>query len=151
MGTLRGRRRASLPGEEWMNVDHRPAGPPPDDSPGVRGLLTELLIPQVVMNGQTLRRVVTVLNPQGLHMRPAANFAKLARQFQCTVIVRRDDREVNGKSQLDLLLLAAEPGTQLVLEVSGDDAADAVAVLAAALEAVSAGDEDDTVGPPPKG
>jgi phosphotransferase system HPr (HPr) family protein len=117
----------------------------------VRGLQTELLIPQVVMNGQTLRRVVTVLNPQGLHMRPAANFAKLARQYQSTVIVRRDDREVNGKSQLDLLLLAAEPGTQLVLEVSGADAADAVGILAAALEAPSVSEDDEDVGPPPKG
>jgi phosphocarrier protein HPr len=132
-------------------VNHRLAGPPPDDSPGVRGLQTELLIPQVVMNGQTLRRVVTVLNPQGLHMRPAANFAKLARQYQSTVIVRRDDREVNGKSQLDLLLLAAEPGTQLVLEVSGADAADAVGILAAALEAPSVSEDDEDVGPPPKG
>ena len=67
-------------------------------------------------------------------MRPAAAFAKLARQFQSDVIVRRDDRSVNGKSQLDLMLLAAEPGAQLVLEVTGDDAPAAISALGDALE-----------------
>jgi phosphotransferase system HPr (HPr) family protein len=107
------------------------------------------------MNGQTLRRTVTVMNPQGLHMRPAATFAKLARQFQSTVTVRtvsREDRGVNGKSQLDLLLLVAGPGDQLVLEVSGEDAPVALAVLGEALEAPSSAVEsDEDAGPPPKG
>lgn len=67
-------------------------------------------------------------------MRPAAAFAKLAREFQSSVTIRRDERCVNGKSQLDLMLLAAEPGAQLVLEVSGDDAAAALAALGNALE-----------------
>jgi phosphotransferase system HPr (HPr) family protein len=81
------------------------------------------------MNGDTLKRFFTVADPQGLHMRPAAAFAKLARQFKSDVTVRRDDRSVNGKSQLDLMLLAAEPGAQLELEVRGDDAADAISAL----------------------
>jgi phosphotransferase system HPr (HPr) family protein len=102
------------------------------------------------MKGEPLQRIVTINDPQGLHMRPAAAFAKLARQFQCTVTVRRDDRCVNGKSQLDLMLLAAEPGAQLVLEVSGDDAAAALHALGGILEAASFGD-DEEAGPPPKG
>jgi phosphotransferase system HPr (HPr) family protein len=87
-----------------------------------------------MMNGVPLQRLVTVADPQGLHMRPAAAFAKVARQFKSDVAVCRDDRRVNGKSQLDLMLLAAEPGSQLLLEVSGDDAAAALAALGEILE-----------------
>jgi phosphotransferase system HPr (HPr) family protein len=90
-----------------------------------------------VMNGETLQRLVTIADPQGLHMRPAAAFAKTARQFHSNVTVRRNDRSVNGKSQLDLMLLAAEPGAELVLEVSGDDASAAMAALGGILEAAT--------------
>ena len=106
--------------------------------------------PQDVMNGEALRRVVTVANPQGLHMRPAAAFAKAARQYQSTVTVSRDDRSVNGKSQIDLLLLAAEPGAQLVLEVNGEDATAALDALGAILESVFE-ENDEASNPPPKG
>jgi phosphotransferase system HPr (HPr) family protein len=101
------------------------------------------------MKRETLQRTVTVMDPQGLHMRPAAAFAKLARQYQSTVTVRRDDRTVNGKSQLDLMLLAAEPGTELVLEVSGEDAADALTALGTILEMASF--DDPAADPPLKG
>jgi len=103
------------------------------------------------MNGAPLLRTVTIKDPQGLHMRPAAAFAKRAREFQSTVILRRDDRAVNGKSQLDLMLLAAEPGATLVLEVEGADAAAALAALAELIEAVVANGDGDEPGPPPKG
>ena len=118
-------------------------GRPPD------GQLNGSQTPQDVMNGEPLRRVVTVANPQGLHMRPAAAFAKAARQYQSTVTVSRDDRSVNGKSQIDLLLLAAEPGAQLVLEVNGEDAPLALNELGAILESVF--EENDGASPPPKG
>lgn len=103
------------------------------------------------MNGQPQYRTVTIRDPQGLHMRPAAAFAKAARQFQSTVTVRLNDRSVNGKSQLDLMLLAAEPGAELVLEVAGDDASGALPFLADLIESVAAEGEDDEAGPPPKG
>jgi phosphotransferase system HPr (HPr) family protein len=106
--------------------------------------------PQDVMSGEALRRVVTVANPQGLHMRPAAAFAKAARQYASTVTVTRDDRAVNGKSQIDLLLLAAEPGAQLTLEVSGEDATAALDALGAILESVFE-ENDEASNPPPKG
>lgn len=77
----------------------------------------------------TLRRVVVVANPQGLHMRPAAAFTKSAQQFQSKVTVRHGDRSVDGKSVFDVLLLAAEPGAELVLEVYGSDAATALETL----------------------
>lgn len=79
------------------------------------------------------RREVVVGHAQGLHMRPAAAFAKLARQFRSNVTVARDGQAVNGKSQLELLLLAAEYGTPLVLEVDGDDAGTALEALSELL------------------
>jgi phosphotransferase system HPr (HPr) family protein len=82
---------------------------------------------------RVLRREVVVANPQGLHLRPAAAFAKLARQFASAVTVVRDDRSVNGKSQLDLLMLAAESGTRLIVEVAGSDAEEALGPLADVL------------------
>jgi phosphotransferase system HPr (HPr) family protein len=83
--------------------------------------------------GPAARRDVTVANPQGLHLRPAATFAKLARQFPGTVSVLRNGQSVNGKSQLDLLLLAAEPNSVLTVEVTGPDAELAVELLAGLL------------------
>jgi phosphotransferase system HPr (HPr) family protein len=94
--------------------------------------------------GPTLRQVVTVTNPQGLHMRPASAFAKRAREFASAVTVIRDEREVNGKSQLDLLMLAAEPGAELVIEVCGDDAQSALPVLADLLACPGEPDTEQT-------
>jgi phosphotransferase system HPr (HPr) family protein len=87
------------------------------------------------MNGETLQRKVTVTDPLGLHMRPVTAFAKLAGRFQCTVTVCRDDRRVNGKSPLELMLLGAEQGSELTLEVSGADASAALEALAELLAA----------------
>lgn len=90
-----------------------------------------------------LRRAVIVTNPQGLHLRPASAFAKLARQFKSQVSLRRDDRVVNGKSQVELILLAAEPGTELIIEVDGPDADAALPVLAELLAKPSSDDDPD--------
>jgi phosphotransferase system HPr (HPr) family protein len=87
-----------------------------------------------------LRATVVVRNPQGLHMRPAMMFARIATRFRSTVTVRRQDRAVNGKSLLNLMTLAALPGTELIVEVSGEDAAAALPVLTQALAAPSADD-----------
>jgi phosphotransferase system HPr (HPr) family protein len=80
------------------------------------------------MNGR-LREAVVIVNPQGLHLRPATAFAKLAQRFECAVTVWKGENSVNGKSPLDLLLLAAEPGTELVVEVHGHDAKTALPAL----------------------
>jgi phosphocarrier protein len=80
-------------------------------------------------NGAT-RRTVTVANPNGLHMRPATLFAQAARHFRSVVTVWNGDRRADGKSSLDLILLVALPGAELVLEVDGDDSADAIGPLA---------------------
>lgn len=93
-------------------------------------------------NVEAVCRSVRLVNPQGLHMRPAAAFAQLARQFHAEVTVRFEDRSVNGKSWVDLMLLAATPGAELIVEANGPDAqsaAEALALLLAADAADSAG------------
>jgi phosphotransferase system HPr (HPr) family protein len=87
------------------------------------------------MNGEILLRRVTILDPQGLHMRPLAAFVQRATQFQSAVTVVKDDQRVNGKSPLELMLLAALQGTELLLEVSGPDAHLAIDILAELLAA----------------
>jgi phosphocarrier protein HPr len=103
-----------------------------------------------VMNGEVLRQAVTVLDPMGLHMRPLTVFAQKAAQYQSAVTVIKDGQRVNGKSPLELMLLAAEQGTELILEVSGPDAKEAMAPLSELLAATS---DDAESGPPlaPKG
>jgi phosphocarrier protein HPr len=77
-----------------------------------------------------MRKTVTVANPNGLHMRPATLFAQAARAYRSAVTVWNGDRRADGKSSLDLILLVALPGAELVLEVDGDDSADAIGPLA---------------------
>jgi phosphocarrier protein HPr len=89
-------------------------------------------------NSGPLRTTVVIRNPQGLHMRPAMAFARIANRFRSAVTIRRQDKAANGRSMVQLMTLAALPGTELVLEVDGEDAAAALPVLAAALEAPSA-------------
>jgi phosphocarrier protein HPr len=84
----------------------------------------------------TVRRPVVILNPLGLHLRPAGRFVGLARRFSAEIRVHRDGLCVDGKSILDLAMLAAGCGTQLELEARGPDAKAAVTALA---ELVSAG------------
>lgn len=102
------------------------------------------------MSGDTLQRRVTIVNPQGFHMRPQSLFVQLANQFACSVTVSREQQRVNGKSQWELMLLAAEPGTELVLETCGPDAE---AALAALGDVLAAADSDKLPEPPlpPKG
>lgn len=84
-------------------------------------------------NAGPLRRAVTLANPQGLHVRPAAAFADLAARFESRVTVAKDGQTVDGKFWPDLLLLAAEQGCTLILEVDGPDAETALETLAKAL------------------
>ena len=80
-----------------------------------------------------LRATIVVQNPNGLHMRPAMGFASLAKRFRAVVTVRRQDRMADGKSGMQMMLLAAMPGAELVLEVDGEEAEQAFPVLSRAL------------------
>jgi phosphocarrier protein HPr len=76
------------------------------------------------------RKEVEITNEYGLHLTPAMKFVQLAGQFQCDVRVLHNGKEINGKSILDLTLLAAECGTRLELEARGPDAEAAIDALA---------------------
>jgi phosphocarrier protein HPr len=77
-----------------------------------------------------VRRQVEITNSYGLHLGPAGKFVKLAGQFQADIRVLYNGKEINGKSILDLTLLAAECGSRLDLEACGPDAAEAIEALA---------------------
>ena len=76
-------------------------------------------------------RHVTIPNKYGLHARPAAELVKLASRFKADVWVGKEDLEVNGKSIMGVLMLAAERGSTLAIRAAGEDAEDAVNALAA--------------------
>jgi len=76
-------------------------------------------------------REVRIENRNGLHARPAAEIVKAAAKFSSEVTIRRDDLEVNGKSIMGVMMLAAEYGTTIFLRANGDDAEQAVEAIAA--------------------
>lgn len=76
-------------------------------------------------------REVAIVNPLGLHARPAAEFVKLAGRFQSSISVRKNDMEVNGKSIMGMMMLAAEQGSRVTLRAEGQDAEAALEALAA--------------------
>ena|SRR5947209_1463608 len=88
------------------------------------------------MTGESLRRSVTITNPQGLHMRPLQAFVEAAGRFRSEVYLTKDGggERLNGKSLLNLLTMGAEQGTVVHLEVSGPDCQEALAALVEVLE-----------------
>jgi len=70
-----------------------------------------------------------IVNPLGLHARPAAEFVKLASRFRADIYVEKDGMEVNGKSIMGVMTLAAECGSTIRIRATGDDAAPALAAL----------------------
>ena len=82
------------------------------------------------METQVYRRTVTVKAPQGLHIRPCTLVAQQAMKFQSRVRLTRDDVQADAKSILELMTLGAVCGAELVLEVEGADAAEAIQHLA---------------------
>ena len=75
-------------------------------------------------------RSVQILNRNGLHARPAAEIVKAAARFKSDITIVRDDLEVNGKSIMGVMMLAAECGATLVLRASGPDEDQAVGAIA---------------------
>ena len=74
-------------------------------------------------------RSVTVVNQLGMHARAAAKFVHTAGAFQSQIRVARGEREVDGKSIMGLLLLAAAQGSSIRISADGPDEADALAAL----------------------
>ena len=76
-----------------------------------------------------VQRTVDLVNRLGLHARSAAKFVHVSGRFAADVQVRHDDQEVNGKSILGLLLLAAPCGSRLTITARGSDELEALAAL----------------------
>ena len=66
-------------------------------------------------------RKVTVLNKYGLHARPSSCLAQAANHYLSNIVIRKDDMEVNCKSVMGLMMLAAECGTEMEMFVEGPD------------------------------
>jgi phosphocarrier protein len=80
-------------------------------------------------------RTVRIVNKLGLHARPAAEIVKTAARFKSDITIVRDELEVNGKSIMGVMMLAAECGSTILLRAEGADAdaaLDALTALAAA-------------------
>jgi phosphocarrier protein HPr len=78
----------------------------------------------------TAERTVQIVNKYGLHARPAAEVVKVASKFKSDIIMIRDDLEVNAKSIMGVMMLAAEFGSTLIVRANGPDAEQAVAAIA---------------------
>jgi phosphocarrier protein HPr len=77
-----------------------------------------------------MERTVEIVNRNGLHARPAAEIVKLSSKFNCDITIVREDLEVNGKSIMGVMMLAAEDGSNILVRADGPDAEQAVSAIA---------------------
>ena len=78
-------------------------------------------------------REAKIVNKLGIHARPAAEIVKTAGKFKSTITIIRDDLEVNAKSIMGVMMLAAEFGSTIILRAIGEDADSALDALAACI------------------
>jgi phosphocarrier protein len=81
-----------------------------------------------------LVRTFVITNALGLHARAAAQLVQTANRFRSEVLVEKDGMEVNGKSIMGVLTLAAAKGAEITISVEGDDSDQALAALASIVE-----------------
>jgi phosphocarrier protein len=88
------------------------------------------------LQGETsaITREFQVTNKLGIHARPAALFVKTANRFTCDIFVEKDGEKVNGKSIMGLMMLAAGPGSKLLIHADGPDASKALAEIESLLK-----------------
>jgi phosphocarrier protein HPr len=79
-------------------------------------------------------REVTVTNQAGLHTRPASMIVRTASKFRAEFYIQKDDYEINGKSIIGVMTLAAEQGSTLTLVLEGDDEEEAAAAISQLFE-----------------
>jgi phosphocarrier protein len=75
------------------------------------------------------KKEFTILNKLGIHARPAAQFVKTANRFQADIFVEKDGEEVDGKSIMGLMMLAAGHGSIITVTSEGEDADAAIAAI----------------------
>jgi phosphocarrier protein len=72
---------------------------------------------------------VVIINKLGLHARASAKLTQLASNFKCEVMLSRNNRRVNAKSIMGVMMLAASKGTTIVIETNGEDEIEAMRAL----------------------
>ena len=85
-------------------------------------------------DGNVFSKELTILNKLGIHARPAALFVKTANRFACDIFVEKDGEKINGKSIMGLMMLAAGPGSKLIVYANGADAQPALAEIEALVK-----------------
>ena len=81
------------------------------------------------MDNDFFEQAVKIINKLGIHARPAALFVKEAAKFQSEVLVLKNGQEVNGKSIMGIMMLAAECGSEITIKAQGPDREQAVETL----------------------
>jgi phosphocarrier protein len=79
-------------------------------------------------------REITLINRLGLHARPAALVVQTANKFKSEIKLKKDELEINGKSIMGVMMLAAEMGSKILIRAEGDDEVQAVEALAKLFE-----------------
>ncbi len=90
--------------------------------------------PNQVRGNMVVRRTVTVVTADGVHARPANLLSRLASRYQSHIFIVRDHDRFDCKSILEVMMIAATKGTELLVEADGDDAEQAVAAIAQLIE-----------------
>ncbi len=80
-----------------------------------------------------IEKRLTIINKLGLHARAAAKLVTTASQFQADIRITRDSREIDGKSIMSVMMLAASKGTELRLSAHGEDEQAALEALEALI------------------
>ena len=86
------------------------------------------------MSVELVKAEVTIENELGLHARPAMSFVDLANQYASDIKVSKGEQEVDGKSIMQMMMLAATQGTKLQITAEGEDAEQAIAALQSLVE-----------------
>ena len=79
-------------------------------------------------------QTMTIKNKTGLHMRPAELIVKTASKFCSEIFITKEDLTVNGKSIMGVMMLAAECGSDITIQASGEDESEALAALIDVIE-----------------
>jgi phosphocarrier protein len=81
-----------------------------------------------------VQQVVTIRNRAGMHTRPAAALVKLAAKYKADFFIEKDEFEINGKSIIGVMTLAAEQGSTMLLKLDGEDEQEALKDIVALVE-----------------
>jgi len=85
--------------------------------------------------GDRIEKEITIVNRLGMHARPAAMFVRIASRFRCEIWVEKEGEQINGKSIMGLMMLAAGQGSKLLIRCEGPDAEKAMEEIEALIAA----------------